>query len=210
MAAVAVQPLRAVVPPDAGLVAIGDDACLGRPRHDESVVSFIARQFLDVVAPSNFPLTNPELPQATIEQGGLNLVRGAENFLEDWEHLACGEKPVGAEPFVVGKTVGITPGKVVLRNQLCEVIQYAPATQTVKTEPILIVPAWIMKYYILDLSPANSLVRFLVERGHTVFIISWKNPGPDDRDVRMDDYRTLGVMAALKAIGAIVRAPGST
>ena len=179
----------------------------GVSRHDESVVSFIARQLLDVVAPSNFPLTNPEILQATIEQGAMNLVRGAENFLEDVEHVASGQKPVGAEPFVVGKTVGITPGKVVLRNQLCEVIQYAPATQTVKTEPILIVPAWIMKYYILDLSPANSLVKFLVERGHTVFIISWKNPGPDDRDVRMDDYRTLGVMAALKAIGAIVPGP---
>ena len=127
----------------------------GVSRHDETVVSFIARQLLDVIAPSNFPLTNPEILQATIEQGGLNLVRGAENLVEDWEHLACGEKPVGAEPFVVGKTVAVTPGKVVLRNQLCEVIQYAPATQTVKAEPILIVPAWIMKYYILDLSPAQ-------------------------------------------------------
>ncbi|MGC8638286.1 MAG: alpha/beta fold hydrolase [Isosphaeraceae bacterium] len=176
----------------------------GVSRHDEAVVSFIARQLLDVVAPSNFPLTNPEVLKATIEQGGLNLIRGTENLVEDWEHLACGERPVGAEPFVVGKTVAVTPGKVVLRNQLCEVIQYAPTTQTVQAEPILIVPAWIMKYYILDLSPGNSPVRFLVERGHTVFMISWKNPGPDDRAVRMDDYRTLGVMAALKAIGAIV------
>jgi polyhydroxyalkanoate synthase len=179
----------------------------GVSRHDEAVVSFIARQLLDVLAPSNFPLTNPDILHATMEQGGLNLLRGAVNFLEDWERVAGGQKPVGAEPFAVGKAVAVSPGRVVLRNQLCEVIQYAPATPTVRTEPILIVPAWIMKYYILDLSPANSLVRFLVERGHTVFIISWKNPGPDDRDVRMDDYRTLGSMAALKAIGAIV--PGT-
>ena len=179
----------------------------GVSRHDEAVVSFIARQLLDVVAPTNFPLTNPEILRATIEQGGLNLMRGAQNFLEDWDQAASGRKPVGTEPFVVGKTVAITPGKVVLRNQLCELIQYAPATQVVRAEPILIVPAWIMKYYILDLSPANSLVRFLVERGHTVFIISWKNPGPEDRELRMDDYRTLGVMEALRAIGTIV--PGA-
>ena len=179
----------------------------GVSRHDESVVSFIARQLLDVVAPTNFPLTNPEILHATIEQGGLNLLRGAQNFLEDWEQAASGRKPVGTDPFVVGKTVAITPGKVVFRNQLCELIQYAPATRVVRAEPILIVPAWIMKYYILDLSPANSLVRFLVERGHTVFIISWKNPGPEDRELRMDDYRTLGVMESLRAIRTIV--PGA-
>jgi len=179
----------------------------GVSRHDEAVVSFIARQLLDVVAPTNFPLTNPEILRATIEQGGLNLMRGAENFLEDWDQVASGRKPVGTEPFVVGKTVAITPGKIVLKNQLCELIQYAPATQVVRAEPVLIVPAWIMKYYILDLSPVNSLVRFLVERGHTVFMISWKNPGPADRDLRMDDYRSLGVMEGLRAIGTIV--PGS-
>ena len=179
----------------------------GVSRHDEAVVSFVARQLLDVVAPTNFPLTNPEILRATIEQGGLNLMRGAENFLEDWDQVASGRKPVGTEPFVVGKTVAITPGKIVLKNQLCELIQYVPATQVVRAEPVLIVPAWIMKYYILDLSPANSLVRFLVERGHTVFMISWKNPGPGDRDLRMDDYRSLGVMEGLRAIGTIV--PGS-
>jgi polyhydroxyalkanoate synthase len=179
----------------------------GVSRHDEAVVSFIARQLLDVIAPTNFPLTNPEILRETIEHAGLNLMRGVQNFLEDCEQAAGGRKPVATEPFVVGKTVAITPGKVVLRNQLCELIQYAPATRTVRAEPVLIVPAWIMKYYILDLSPANSLVRFLVERGHTVFILSWKNPGPEDRDLRMDDYRSLGVMEALRAIGAIV--PGA-
>jgi polyhydroxyalkanoate synthase len=179
----------------------------GVSRHDEAVVSFIARQLLDVVAPSNFPLTNPEILRATIEEGGLNLVRGVENLLEDCEQTISGRKPVGAENVVVGQTVAVTPGKVVLRNQLCELIQYAPTTRTVQAEPILIVPAWIMKYYILDLSPTNSLVRYLVERGHTVFILSWKNPGREDRDLRMDDYRTLGIMESLGAVGAVV--PGA-
>ncbi len=180
---------------------------VGVSRHDEAVVSFVTRQLLDIAAPSNFPMTNPEILRATTEQGGLNLIRGLENLLEDCERSLSGGTPIGAEPYVVGKTVAVTPGKVVLRNRLCELIQYAPSTPTVLAEPLLIVPAWIMKYYILDLSPSNSLVRYLVEQGHTVFVLSWKNPGPEDRELRMDDYRTLGVMEALQAIASIV--PGA-
>ncbi len=176
----------------------------GVSRHAEDVVSFVSRQLLDLFAPANFPMTNPEILQATIEQGGTNLIRGAINLIEDWERAISRQKPVGTEAFKVGETVANTPGKVIYRNQLIELIQYEPTTETVYAEPILIVPAWIMKYYILDLSPNNSLVKYLVDRGHTVFMISWKNPGPEERDLGMEDYRTIGIMEALRAISGIL------
>ena len=176
----------------------------GVSKHHEDMVQFAARQLLDMTAPSNFPLTNPEILWRTISTGGFNLVRGAQNFFADYERVLGGRKPVGTEQFKVGHDVAITPGKVVFRNRLIELIQYAPAMQEVRPEPLLIVPAWIMKYYILDLSPHNSLIRYLTEQGFTVFMISWKNPGPDDRDLGMDDYRVLGIMDALDAIGRIV------
>ena len=175
----------------------------GVSHHHEDVVSFLARQWLDMLAPSNFIQTNPEVLEATIAQGGANLVRGMSDFQEDVQRTLTNQKPVGTEQFVVGKTVGVTPGKVVYRNRLIELLQYSPTTETVYAEPILIVPAWIMKYYILDLSQGNSLVKYLVDHGHTVFMISWKNPGSEDRDLGLEDYRTLGIMDALKAISAI-------
>jgi len=179
----------------------------GVSRKHRDIVNFCARQALDMVSPSNFPLTNPEVLDRIAKEGGANLVRGALNFIEDALRYAAGERPAGMEPFKVGETLAVTPGKVILRNELAELIQYAPATAEVRSEPVLIVPAWIMKYYVLDLSPHNSLVKYLVDQGFTVFIISWKNPDASYRDFGLDHYRRLGVMAALDAIGSIV--PGA-
>lgn len=176
----------------------------GLSLQHERMLEFTARQILDVFAPSNFVLTNPEVLNATFHEGGRNLLRGYQNFIEDWERMAGGRPPVGAEDFQPGRDVAVTPGKVVYRNRLIELIQYAPTTETVRPEPILIVPAWIMKYYILDLSPDNSLIKYLVGQGFTVFTISWKNPDPEARDLGLDDYRRLGILAALEVIETIV------
>ena len=183
------------------------EAASGAPgvsAHHERLVAFGARQLLDLASPSNLPWLNPEVIEATIRQRGANLARGARLFAEDWQRLVTGAAPAGTEAFTPGQTVAVTAGKVIFRNHLIEVIQYAPATETVHAEPVLIVSAWIMKYYILDLSPHNSLVKYLVDHGHTVFIVSWRNPGPADRDLGLEDYRQQGVLAALDAVCAIV------
>ena len=176
----------------------------GVSRHHEEVVAFAARQLLDIFSPGNYLATNPLVLQRTVESGGRNLLRGTLHALEDAERIAAGQPPAGTENFVVGRDVAVTPGKVVLKNRLVELIQYTPTTETVHPEPILIVPAWIMKYYILDLSPHNSLIKYLVDQGHTVFCLSWKNPGAEDGDLGMDEYLQLGFFAALAAINAIV------
>lgn len=173
------------------------------PRH-ERIVDFATRQWLDMFAPSNFFWANPEVLLRTRDEAGQNLVRGAQHWLEDVTRIMTGAAQNGTEHFKPGRDVATTKGKVILRNRLIELIQYEPKTDAVRPEPILIVPAWIMKYYILDLSPQNSLVNYLVETGHTVFMISWKNPGPEDRDLGLDDYRRLGILAALEAIETIV------
>ena len=175
---------------------------LSRRRKD--LVTFVTRQWLDVFSPTNFPFTNPEVIEATRREGGANLVRGWSNWWDDWLRLATGRRAAGMERFEPGRDVAVTPGKVVYRNHLIELIQYAPATDRVHAEPLLIVPAWIMKYYVLDLSPRNSLVSYLVARGHTVFMISWRNPVGEDRELGMDDYRRMGILAALDVIGAIL------
>ncbi|SMX48874.1 PHA/PHB synthase family protein [Maliponia aquimaris] len=176
----------------------------GVTAEHERQLQFLTRQLLDTVSPSNFLPTNPEVLQKTRDEAGMNLVRGAQNFLQDLQATANNAPPADTADFQPGRNVAVTPGKVVYRNRLIELIQYAPLTKTVRPEPILIVPAWIMKYYILDLSPQNSLVKYLVGQGYTVFMISWKNPGAGDRDLTMEDYRQLGVMAALDAIKTIV------
>ena len=178
----------------------------GVSQHHQTVVEFVNRQILDFFSPSNFLATNPEVIDATARQGGVNLIRGLMNLMQDWERRWAGRPPAGAERFRPGETVAITPGQVVMRNRLAELIQYQPSTPSVRPEPILIVPAWIMKGYILDLSPDNSLVRYLVDHGYTVFMVSWKNPGPEDRDLGMEDYLGLGVRNASDAVAAITGA----
>ena len=129
---------------------------------------------------------------------------GLSNLIDDVSRLASGRRFFGAEDYEVGRNLATTPGQIVLRNDLMELIQYEPGTPQVRREPILIAPAWIMKYYILDLSPQNSLIRYLVEQGFTVFCISWKNPGAEDRSKSLEDYLVHGVMAAMDAVSAIV------
>jgi polyhydroxyalkanoate synthase len=174
-------------------------------RHDhEQFVRFLALQLVEAMSPANFPLSNPEFLAATKREKGANLVRGVKNLVDDKRRKLSGEPLQGREDFEVGKDIAITPGKVVYSNRLIEVIQYVPQTDEVAAEPVLIVPAWIMKYYILDLSPRNSLVNYLVAQGKTVFIISWKNPGEEDRDLGMREYLRDGVMAALDVVSKVV------
>ena len=179
----------------------------GVGSHHEDMVEFTARQMLDILAPTNFLTTNPVLQRKIVETGGQCLVDGFRHLIEDMQHLVRGLPPAGTDAFRVGETVATARGKVVYRNRLIELIQYAPTTDTVRPEPILIVPAWIMKYYILDLSPENSLVQWLTSQGFTVFMISWHNPDSEDRDLDMEAYRQLGPMAALDAVSAITGAP---
>jgi len=176
----------------------------GVSHANEAIVEFSVRQMLDMLAPSNFAATNPQVLEKAFQSGGENFVFGWQNWCSDLMRLLSISKPAGDPQFVVGKTVAASPGKVVYRNELIELIQYYPTTAQVRPEPILIVPAWIMKYYILDLSPQNSLVKYLTAQGFTVFAISWRNPDANDRDVAFDDYRRLGVMAALDTIGRIM------
>ena len=177
----------------------------GVSRHHQHMVDFFTGQTLDALSPSNWALTNPEVLRVAQETHGESLKKGWEFFLQDLREQANARPETPAEElepleYAVGEQVAITPGKVVFRNHLIELIQYSPSTDKVQPEPILIVPSCIMKYYILDLSPQNSMVKYLVDQGHTVFIISWRNPDANDRDVGMQDYLRLGVMEALAAV----------
>jgi len=175
----------------------------GVTRHHERVVTFLTRQWLDMFSPSNWLLSNPQVLRATLEQGGMNLARGAQYWWHDLVRQFTGEGPEGIEQFLPGQSIACTPGKVVYRNGLVELIQYDAQTPTVLRNPVLITPSWILKYYILDLSAGNSLVRYLVERGHTVFMISWRNPTSGDRELGMDDYLQTGLLQSLGVVSEI-------
>jgi polyhydroxyalkanoate synthase len=165
-------------------------------------VDFYARQFVDAMSPSNFLLTNPEVLRKTAETGGENLLRGLNNLLSDLEqgkgklHI----KMTDMEAFKVGENIGVSPGKVIYQNDLMQLIQYAPSTEKVLKRPLLIGPPWINKFYILDLRPRNSFVRWAVSQGHTVFMISWVNPDAKLAEKGFEDYMTEGYLAALDAI----------
>ncbi len=165
-------------------------------------VDFYTRQFVDAMAPSNFVLTNPEVLRTTIESGGENLVNGLKHMLEDLER-GKGRlmiKMTDMEAFEVGRNIAVTPGKVIFQNDLHQLIQYDPTTPEVKRRPLLVIPPWINKYYILDLRPTNSFVRWAVSQGHTVFVVSWVNPDEHLAQKRFDDYMIEGPLASLHAM----------
>ncbi len=193
-----------------GFLAVQDwwdhatDTTRGLDPQDAERTRFQVRQALDLVSPSNFPWTNPEIIEETARQGGRNLIEGASHFTEDlMQTLTQTHKPA-PEGYQIGIDLACTPGEVVFRNDLFELIQYTPQTKKVRAEPVLFVPAWIMKYYILDLSPQNSMINYLVGKGFTVFMISWCNPTADQAELSLEDYRKHGVLAAIDAINAIV------
>jgi polyhydroxyalkanoate synthase subunit PhaC len=165
-------------------------------------VDFYTRQFVDAMAPSNFVLTNPEVLRTTIESGGENLVNGLKHVLDDLER-GKGRlmiKMTDMDAFKVGENIAVTPGKVVYQNDLMQLIQYTPTTETVKRRPLLIMPPWINKFYILDLRPKNSFIKWAVDQGHTVFVVSWVNPDEHLAKKGFDDYMVEGPFAALDAI----------
>ncbi|HET8701717.1 MAG TPA: class I poly(R)-hydroxyalkanoic acid synthase, partial [Nitrococcus sp.] len=170
-------------------------------------IDFYTRQFIDALSPSNFFATNPEVLSKTIESRGQNLLKGLNNLLEDLErgHGTLNIRMTDLNAFQVGRDLALTPGKVIYQTDLAQLIQYEPATEQVYKRPVLFVPPWINKYYILDLQPKNSLVKWLVEQGHTVFVISWRNPTAKFANKAFDDYMLEGPIAAL---GAIEQATG--
>jgi polyhydroxyalkanoate synthase len=162
---------------------------------------FWTQQLADAGSPTNFPLTNPEVLEEMMRTGGANLVRGMQHLLSDLRKGRISMVPEGS--FEVGRDLAITPGQVVYRNPLIELIQYSPTTEQVYQAPILSIPPWINKYYVMDMRPENSMYKHLVDAGFSLFAISWKNPDETARALEWADYMDLGVMAALRAIKAI-------
>jgi polyhydroxyalkanoate synthase subunit PhaC len=167
-------------------------------------VDFYTRQFVDALSPSNFIATNPEVLTATLESGGQNLLRGLQNLLDDLERgdgrLAITMTDMKA--FRLGENIATTPGKIVYQNELMQLIQYQPSTNEVRKRPLLIIPPWINKFYVLDLQPKNSLIKWAVDQGHTVFVVSWVNPDEKLAGKSFEDYMLEGPLAALEAIEA--------
>lgn len=174
----------------------------GLDDHTAQKVDFYTRQFVDAMAPSNFVLTNPEVLRTTIESGGENLIKGLNNLLDDLERGKgkLSIKMTDYDAFKVGENIAVTPGKVVFQNDLMQLLQYEPTTETVADRPLLVVPPWINKYYILDLRPKNSFIKWAVDQGHTVFVISWVNPDEHLAAKDFTDYMKEGPLAAIKAI----------
>ncbi len=177
----------------------------GLDRKTAQKVDFYSRQFVDAMSPSNFLMTNPEVLRRTADTGGENLLRGLNNLLSDLERGRgkLSIKMTDMDAFKVGGNIGVSPGKVVYQNELMQLIQYSPTTQTVLKRPLLIVPPWINKFYILDLRPKNSFVRYAVGQGHTVFVVSWVNPDAALAEKGFDDYMREGVLDAMRAIETV-------
>jgi polyhydroxyalkanoate synthase len=174
----------------------------GLPPESEKKVAFFTRQYVDALAPSNFLMTNPQVLRETLQSGGQNLVRGLNNLLSDLEK-GNGELRISMTDetaFTLGKNVATTPGKVVFQNDLIQLIQYLPTTQEVYRRPLLIIPPWINKYYILDLREKNSFIRWALGQGHSVFVVSWVNPDARLARKGFDDYMLEGALAALDAM----------
>jgi polyhydroxyalkanoate synthase len=180
-------------------------ALRGMTPHHQELARVFARQWLDTLSPANFAAANPEVRERTAERWGGNFFDGAAIALDEWRmHQGLPPLQPPVHRYQPGVDVAITPGKVVHRNALVELIQYTARTTKVRAEPVFIVPSWIMKYYVLDLSPHNSMVRWLVDQGHTVFIVSWRNPDEGDALLAMDDYLQLGVFDPLAAIARLL------
>ncbi len=179
----------------------GSKGIEGLEPHEKAKAQFLVKQFIDAMSPSNFALTNPEVLQKTVETGGSNLLKGLEHLLDD---LKSGRmKMTDESAFEVGRNVAVTPGKVVFENRLFQLIQYSPTTADVFTTPLLIFPPWINKFYILDLTPEKSFIRWAVEQGLTVFVTSWKNADESIADATLDTYVGEGQITAIDLVREI-------
>lgn len=172
-----------------------------KDRQTKGKYEFYAKQYIDAMSPSNFAFTNPEIIKATVDSKGENLVKGFKNLLEDLEEGKGSISTTNKKAFQIGGNIATTKGKVVYKNDLMELIQYLPVKPKAYSVPLLLVPAWINKYYILDLSENNSLVKWLLERGYTVFMISWVNPSKQQANTKFEDYMLKGPLEAIDAIG---------